>query len=72
MRLIDGKPWTHSTATDIRGVLKAHGHEAPEAKATQEEAKARIEGAMRAMRVIQAEAQGTTVLPFPTIKFEQR
>lgn len=56
MRLLDGKPWVHSTATDVRGVLKAHGHVAPEARANEAEASSRTEGAFRAMRAIQAEA----------------
>lgn len=64
MRLLDGAKWTHSSATDVRALLKAHGHEAPEARATEAEANARLEGAIRAMKVIEADAQETSALPF--------
>ena len=61
MRLLDGKPWTHSTATKIGDTLRSHGFEGPEAKAAQAELEARHEGALRCMRVMQSQAKVTHI-----------
>ena len=54
MRLLDGKPWVHSTATRVGDTMRAHGFKGPEALAAEAEATARMEGAYRCMRKLQA------------------
>lgn len=57
MRLLDGGRWTHSSATDIKAIFRAQGYVPPEARAQEAEAKARTEGALRAMKRIQEETK---------------
>lgn len=59
-RLLNGANWTHSSATDIRKTLKQHGHIAPEQRAMEAEQESRIDGALRAMKRIQAEQSNVT------------
>lgn len=72
MRLLDGGKWTHSSATQIGIVLKAHGYEGPEARAREAEENSRHEGAIRAMQVLENDALLGRSFLSRAIKFEQR
>lgn len=61
MNILDPRrQWIPADRTDIRATLKAHGHTPPEQHAQQAEQEARHEGALRAMKRIQAEAPNVT------------
>lgn len=55
--LLKGHKWTHSTATNIRDTMRAFGFVPPEEMAKIDERAASIEGALIAMKRIQAEQE---------------
>lgn len=62
MRLLDGKPWVHSTATRVGDTMRAHGFQGPEARAAEAERQSRVEGALICMKRLQAEQPRASVI----------
>ena len=62
MRLLDGMPYIHSSGTNIGARFRKAGFKPPERSADEAERESRIEGALRAMKKIQAE-KPSNVLP---------
>lgn len=55
-RLLDGMPYVHSSGTNVSARFRAAGWTPPETLATEAEQQARHDGALQAMKTIQAQS----------------